>query len=400
MAEEALHIDFDDPQALEDPFPLYARLQQEAPAYWVERRRTWVLTTHADVKAVSAMNVVFSSAHGLFWSDTVPGRTGSRASIMGPDLLFLKDPPRHGELRRILAPAFAPRAVARLQSQVERASAQLFDALDVSSPVEWVSAVAKRLPTLMVVEILGLPPEDEAQLRAGADALEEAIGYEDGQPTGDFGGLKVYIEKAFAEKRAHPDERLITTLSQLVAGSAVDERTLVDLVLTVISGGNHTTRALLSGFAAAMIEHPEQYALLRSRPELIPNAIEECLRWVTPTRGHIRTALQDASIPSGQQIAAGQRVYLNYHAANRDPAVFARPNEFDVTRESSKSQLAFGYGPRTCIAAPLVRMAMNVFIPQLVQRFESFKKGGPEVRVDTMLRSGWDTLTVQLTPAA
>ncbi|WP_224032526.1 cytochrome P450 [Paraburkholderia caribensis] len=400
MADNALDIDFDDPQVLDNPSQIYARLQQEAPAYWVERRRTWVLTTHADVKAVSAMNLVFSSAHGLFWSDTVPGATGSRGNVLGPDLLFLSEPPRHAELRRILAPAFSPRGVARLQTQVEMATAQLLDELDLSSPIEWVSAVAKRLPTLLVVEILGLPREDESELRAGADALEAAIGYEHGQPDGGFGSLKEYIQNAFAEKRAHPDERLITTLSQLSAGTSVGETTLVDLVLTVIAGGNHTTRALLSGFAEAMAEHPDQYQLLRTRSDLIPSAIEECLRWVTPTRGHIRTALEDTTIPSGQLVSAGQRVYLNYHAANRDPAAFGHPNEFDISRESSKHQLAFGYGPRTCIAAPLVRSAMNIFIRQLSRRVESIKKAGPEVRVDTMLRSGWDQLTVQLKASA
>jgi len=401
MTVNDLHPDFDDPTVFEgDTYPLYARLQQEAPAYWFEPRRTWVLTRHADVKAVSANPGVFSSSHGLFWIDASSGRQESAGAVIGDDLIFLSDPPRHGDLRRVIAPAFAPRAVARLQEEATAAAARLLDGLERDTSIDFVAEFAKRFPTLLVIEVLGLDASDEVELRAGADALEAAIGYEDAEPVGDFDFLRSYLERVFVDKEQHPDDRLISTLATLGSGASLSRATLINLALNIIVGGNHTSRAMLSGFVSAMAERPDQYALLRSRRELVPSAIEETLRWVTPTRGHLRTALEATAIPSGQVIEAGQHVYLAYHAANRDSTVFDHPNQFDIERTTSKQHLAFGYGPHTCIAAPLIRMATAAFVPQLLDRVERIELAGPQVRVDTMLRSGWDSLPVRLVSAS
>jgi cytochrome P450 len=219
------------------------------------------------------------------------------------------------------------------------------------------------------------------KLIRGADDLRQAVG--------QFQQMNEFFRAQFEVKRATPGDDLISTL--LLAeldGAPLSENMLLVYCSLFLAGGSDTTRSLLAGMAQALAQYPDQLARLKADPGLLDTAIEESLRWTTPARGFLRTAIEDIEI-RGVPIRAGQKVYLLFDAGNRDPEVFENPWDYDISRPNASSHLSFGYGPHLCIAANLARMEARLLFTALLDRFDTITESGQPREIRQLLRNGW-----------
>jgi cytochrome P450 len=397
----------EDPAFYVHPWPIYERLQAEAPVYYYEPFNTWILTKHADVQYAARHPELFSAAHGILLYDGVRHNSALGELFAGNgDMIGLTDPPRHLELRRIMQPPFTPTWLARLEPRIEAYCDQVLGEIVPGEPVNWTDTVASRLPALVIAAILGIPDDDEeffARVRIWTDATEELASREQSAEelaatVAAFGSLNEFIGETFDRKRRCPaDDFLSSLLSDHLDNEKLTEANQIGFAQLLIAAGADTSRSLLSELAAHFAIFPGQLDLLRADRSLVPNAIEEVLRFAPAAHGFARQAVQDVTL-QGQQITSGQRVWLAYEAANRDPDVFDRPNEFDIRRPSNRRNVTFGFGTHVCIAAPLVRMETRILLQKLVTRFSRFEFAGPGQRAESSLRNGWVELPMVFHP--
>ncbi len=374
----------------------YERLHAESPVFYYEPLDVFVLTKHEDIKEAARKPEIFSSAHGLHLHELrlTPQEVEVYSTLYGAGEQFAyADPPRHRELRGVATRNFAPRALARLGEQVKRDSAELAGKIEPGRPVDFVEEIAAVLPIRVAVELIGLPSGYDADIRRWSDALESLKlihGAENIRAAiRQFSEMDDFFRAQFAIKRANPGEDLISTLlaSQL-DGKPISEPSLLIYCATFLAAGSDTTRSLLAGIALALAEHPDQLQKLKANPDLLDGAIEESLRWITPARGFLRTALKDVQI-RGVDIKAGQRVYLLYDAGNRDAEVFADPWTYDIERPNANAHIGFGYGPHLCIAAHLARLEARELYSALLDRFDRIEVKGEVIEIRQLLRNGW-----------
>ncbi|HEX6510585.1 MAG TPA: cytochrome P450 [Chloroflexota bacterium] len=374
----------------------YDRLHADRPVFYYEPLDVFVLTKHEDIKEAARRPEIFSSAHGLHLHELrlTPEEVEVYATLHGPGEQFAyADPPRHRELRGVATRNFAPKPLARLGEQVRRDSAELVGKIEPGEPLDFVEGIAAVLPIRVAEALIGLPSGYDADIRRWSDALESLKlihGAENIRAAiRQFSEMRDFFRAQFVIKRANPGEDLISTLlaSQL-DGKPISEDSLLTYCSTFLAAGSDTTRSLLAGMALALAEHPDQLEKLKANPDLLEGAIEESLRWVTPARGFLRTALQDTQV-RGVDIKAGQRVYLLYDAGNRDAEVFADPWTYDIERPNASAHLAFGYGPHLCIAAHLARLEARELYGALLDSFDRIEVAGEIIEIRQLLRNGW-----------
>ena len=374
----------------------YDRLHADRPVFYYEPLDVFVLTKHEDIKEAARRPEIFSSAHGLHLHELrlTPEEVEVYATLHGPGEQFAyADPPRHRELRGVATRNFAPKPLARLGEQVRRDSAELVGKIEPGEPLDFVEDIAAVLPIRVAEALIGLPSGYDADIRRWSDALESLKlihGAENIRAAiRQFSEMRDFFRAQFVIKRANPGEDLISTLlaSQL-DGKPISEESLLTYCSTFLAAGSDTTRSLLAGMALALAEHPDQLQKLKANPDLLEGAIEESLRWVTPARGFLRTALQDTQV-RGVDIKAGQRVYLLYDAGNRDAEVFADPWTYDIERPNASAHLAFGYGPHLCIAAHLARLEARELYGALLDSFDRIEVAGEIIEIRQLLRNGW-----------
>jgi cytochrome P450 len=400
-------VRLEDPAFYRDPYPVYDRLRVEDPAYYYAPLDLIVLTRYADMRAAARQPELFSSAHGIVLSQLIDEQSPSRRALLerfiDPDgeIFSFTDPPRHRTLRRVLMPAFAPRAVAAMRDALDGFARRLVAELPDGGEIDFVTDVAARLPLLTAARLLGVPESYADDIRRWSDAREmltagTASEQQLAAAAQTFGGLNDFLRAEFARRRAHPGDDLITALlAEELDGRPLSEARLLTYCHQVLSVGNDTSRALLSGFAVALARFPDQRAALGRDPALMPGAVEEALRWTCPGRGFVRTATADCEL-AGRPVRAGQRVYLLYAAGNFDPEAFPDPHSFDVARVQEAQQLAFGSGPHVCIAAQLVRAEAGGLFGALLERFPDFGLAGEPTPVEHILRNGWATVPLRL----
>lgn len=374
----------------------YDRLHADRPVFYYEPLDVFVLTKHEDIKEAARRPEIFSSARGLHLHELrlTPEEVEVYSTLHGPGEQFAyADPPRHRELRGVATRNFAPKPLARLGEQVRRDSAELVGKIEPGEPLDFVEEIAAVLPIRVAEALIGLPSGYDAAIRRWSDALESLKlihGAENIRAAiRQFSEMRDFFRAQFVIKRANPGEDLISTLlaSQL-DGKPISEDSLLTYCSTFLAAGSDTTRSLLAGMALALAEHPDQLKKLKANPDLLEGAIEESLRWVTPARGFLRTALQDTQV-RGVDIKAGQRVYLLYDAGNRDAEVFADPWTYDIERPNASAHLAFGYGPHLCIAAHLARLEARELYGALLDSFDRIEVAGDVIEIRQLLRNGW-----------
>lgn len=320
---------------------------------------TWYLTRYADVQ------------QALMHPDL-----GRRQPSAGPAFdplaalrrnVFNLDPPDHTRLRRLIAPAFGPRAVAAVAHRVEAAVGELCDAMaGAAAEADVITALALPLPVVVVAELIGLPPSDHALLRRLSDEVTRTASPARIRRAGQE--FTVFLRARIAERRSDIGPDLLSDLVRAHDAGALDHTELVSTVFQLLLAGDETTVNLIGNGVLELLRHPDQLARLRADPELIGPAIEEMLRFNGPA-GHTRpvTALADLEI-SGTVIPRGDTVVPVLLSANRDPAVFDAPDTFDIGRTPNR-HLAFGHGIHFCPGAALARIQARAAIGTLVHRF-------------------------------
>ncbi|MGA2838329.1 MAG: cytochrome P450 [Acidimicrobiales bacterium] len=375
------------------PHALWATLRAEAPVVYLEPEgyvSFWAVTKHADITDVASRPERFSSAHGL-----ILGHPGAPAPPS--EMVVMLDPPRHGPLRRAAMPRFTPRAIRSRHEEIDRIAVQVLDDLADSDGEEFdfVERVAAPLPIGVISWILGVPGDDWKLLFQWTNQI---IGKDDpefrrpGETAGQTirrarGELHAYLEGLIAARRIEPGDDIV---SQLIAaevdGRPLTPEQLLDYAELMVEAGNETTRNAISGGLLAFSEHPDQWERLKREPGLLPTAVEEILRWVSPIIHFVRTATEDCEF-RGERIAAGDKMALFYASANRDEDVFDEPFAFRVDRQPNH-HLAFGSGPHFCMGANLARVELETLFRHLLARLEWFELTAPAERLNSAVNGG------------
>ena len=349
----------------DDPYPTYKILRDEFPAYFVEQRNLWVITRYADCLAALQNPTTWSSASGNLIDDS-PARAGRT--------LGTTDPPRHEELRRLATKAFTPASVAKLEELVRSSVLELMNAFIGEHTCDFTGQFAAPLTASIVGYMLGVPQHDHTQLRIWTDAIvQSGEGTENTNltETGAFKMLLDYIAALVKERRAEPQDDLISGLIAAEdAGARLSDQEIVLTCATTIGAAFESTNLMLGNTLIALAHYPNQRAEVRKYPALIPNMIEEALRWDTSTQGFARTIKQDITI-EGTLIPAGSRAFVVFGAANRDERQYPDPEHFDIHRKIAR-HLGFGWGIHICLGAPLARLEMKVAFEELLPRLGDY----------------------------
>ncbi|MGW3044784.1 cytochrome P450 family protein [Kitasatospora sp. NPDC001159] len=364
-----------DPTAPEhrgDPYPLLHRMRELAPVHRrmdpVSGRVSWYLTRYADVQR-ALLDPDLGRQLDRLPAELAAARRGWDFDplAMARRNVFNLDPPDHTRLRRLIAPAFGARTVAAVQRRVEQVVDGLVAAArDAGDVVDVIEALALPLPVVVVAELVGFPVDDLAGLRRWSDEMLR---------TGDpvrvrRAGLEfiAYVEERIDERRGRPGGDLLSRLVAEEDGGGISRAELVSSVFQLLLAGDETTVNLIGNSVLELLRHPDQLARLRERPAVLDSAIEEVIRFNGPV-GHTRPvyALADVEI-GGVVVPHGDTVVPVLLAANRDPAVFADPDAFDITRSPNR-HLGFGHGIHFCLGAALARLQARAAVGALVHRF-------------------------------
>jgi cytochrome P450 len=366
------------------PDPVFARLRDEDPIHWYEGEGSfWCLTRHADVRDVSSRPREFRSGDGIAIPMIARRQSGQAEGppelrpMAAPSIIDL-DPPRHNLQRKLVMDRFKPSAAAKLEGRLRQIARETVARVPVGERVDFVDAVAVPLPMITIAELLGVPEEDHDRFRVWSDAMVEAS---NGNPSEAVIAKIIemfgYLGDQLARRRAEPTDDMISALLDAeVEGERLSEGELLMFCMILLVGGNETTRTLIAGGTRALLDNPEQRDKLLRDPTLLPNAIEEMLRYVAPLRHFARRAVKDTEV-AGQPIRQDDFVVMLYAAANRDRSVFgADADAFVVDRPSARRHLSFGYGEHLCLGAALARLEARVMFEELLPRLGGLRYDG------------------------
>ncbi|MER6128053.1 cytochrome P450 [Streptomyces sp. NPDC001795] len=359
-----------------DPAPEYAKWRAEEPirrvTIWGDNS-PWLITRHAHARAVLA-DTRFS-ADGT--RDGFPGLR-PQAPPRGPGQFFLMDPPDHTRLRRMLIPDFTFRRIEQLRPAIARICGELLDRMtaDGAREADLIEAYALPQPSLVMCELLGVPYEDHDFFQSQALAFTSFAAGPDEILTARK-ALYGYLADLLVARSREPADDLVSRLAtdRVATGEATLEEA-VGVAFTLLLAGHETTAHMFPLSVVALLRHPDQLAVLRAEPRLWPDAVEELLRYLTVSHfGLRRIATEDVEI-DGVLIRAGDGVVVSLQAANRDPSVFADPDELDVRRNTT-GHLAFGHGLHQCVGQSLARAELHIGLPALFDRLPGLRTTAP-----------------------
>jgi cytochrome P450 family 142 subfamily A polypeptide 1 len=347
-----------------DPHAGLTWLREHAPVWWNAEGEVWGITRYEDVKAISTHPETWSSAGGIRPDS---GPTG---------MMIEQDDPVHRQRRKLVNKGFTPQQVRRQEDKVRSVVDRLIDAVIDQGQCDFVTDVAAWLPLVMIGDALGFAEADHPTLLRWSDDLMRGLGSADPERVSSmlaaFEGYSSYMGDVIADRRAHPEDDLTSILVHAeVDGDRLDDATLVSETLLILIGGDETTRHVITGGLYQLLSDRDRWNALRSDRSLLPVAIEEMLRWVTPIKNMARTATRDVEL-RGETILAGQKVLLLYPSANRDEDQFRDPFRFDITRAPNE-HVAFGFGPHFCLGASLARLELQVMFEQLLERLPNIR---------------------------
>ncbi|WP_085669663.1 cytochrome P450 [Mycobacterium szulgai] len=374
-----------------DPFPAYRELRATAPVCWNDVTDFWALLKYEDVRFVSSNPALFSSTKGI----TIPDP--ALANPVQEGSLIFTDPPRHRQLRKLINAGFTRRQVAILEPKIREIVRGILDGVEPGSTHDFAEEIAAPLPTRIIAELLGAPPDDWEQFRAWSDAMTGTADPEIELDTLVAAGqLYEYFHRLIADRRIRArDDMLSILVNAAIDGHSLSDDELVNFAFLLLVAGNETTRNLIALGTQALIEHPDQLQLLVGDPALIPSAVEEMLRWNSPVVHMARTATADVEI-RGQSIRQGDVVVMLYGSANRDEDVFGSDSEeFKVTRHPNP-HIAFGCGEHSCLGAQLARLEACLLFDELLHRFPRLELAGPVSRVRATMVPGVKRMPVRL----
>ncbi|WP_406143197.1 cytochrome P450 [Streptomyces sp. NBC_01012] len=380
-----------------DPETLWARLRERSPVYRNERTDKepfWAVLGHREALEVLRRPEIFVSGRGMRLDDS-PGATEAASQRM----LIVTDPPRHARLRHVMNAAFTPRMVDRLRHTVRATAREVIAEALERGDCDFVD-VAARLPVTVICDLLGVPPADRSFM---LDRTMTAFGHA-GPGSADRAAaarahtdILLYYAELAERRRREPAEDVVTALVQ----GTVEGRPLTDEEIYLncdglVSGGNETTRHATVGGLLALMRQPEEWEVARRADHPMETTAQEILRFTSPAMHVLRTAARDTEL-AGQPVRAGDRVAVWLPAANRDPAVFPRPDHFDALRASNR-HVALAPGEHYCLGASLALSELTIFFEELVSRVELPEPAGAPVRTASSLVRGFESLPVRLQP--
>jgi cytochrome P450 len=374
-----------------DPFPVYKELRATAPVCWNDVTKFWALLKYEDIRHVSGNPTLFTSTKGITIPDPVfpnPVQEGS---------LIFTDPPRHRQLRKLINTGFTKRRVAILEPKIREILYRLLEDVQPDSTLEFAEGVAAPLPTRMIAELLGAPPEDWEHFRRWSDACTGTADPEiELDSFAAIAELYEYFLQLIGERRKRAQDDMLSVLAAAeIDGAKLTDEDLLNFAFLLLVAGNETTRNLIALGTLALITHPDECAKLVDEPSLIPGAVEEMLRWTNPVTHMARSATADVEI-RGQLIREGDTVVMLYGSANRDEEVFGSDaEEFKVTRHPNP-HIAFGCGEHSCIGAQLARLEACVLFDVLLGRYTSLELTGDVDRMRATMVPGVKRMPVRL----
>jgi cytochrome P450 family 142 subfamily A polypeptide 1 len=340
-----------------------AWLRRHSPVHRDAKNGLWGLTRYDDVVAAERDPLTYSNAGGAR-PDTGPL----------PWMIDL-DAPEHLKRRKIVSAGFTPKRVRASEDTLRRICDDLIDAVCERGECDLVHDLAAPLPLIVIADMLGVAPEDRGELLAWSDALLGSIGGGEERlmaAAQAFFDYSNYATRVIAERRERPTDDLVSVLVHAeIDGERLDEPALIMESLLILVGGDETTRHVISGGIEALVRHPGQLQQLRDDRALLPVAVEEMLRWVSPINSMNRTLTRDVVL-HGQRMSAGDKVLMLYKAANFDDTHFVEPDAFDITR-AGNDHIAFGTGPHFCLGASLARVEIAVMVDRVLDRLPDLR---------------------------
>jgi cytochrome P450 len=382
-----------------NPFPVYRWLRDEAPVYHNAEVGFYALSRFDDVLQAHLDPATFVSSHGV----TIEGYD------QGQDLLITSDAPRHNWHRKLVSRLFTPRAIADLEPKVRAIAAEVLDRARDRGEIDIVAEFSTHLPMMVIAEMLGLPPETRADLRRTSDRiLDRSEADELGNTTDDSQLAMIEMMTLLTEIVDDTSKHLGDDIASILLSARVTDDDGNEVALThaqvasrlleMTIAGHETTAKLIANGVVALTWYPDQRAELAADPSLIPNAVEEMLRWDPPSHYQGRWVEQDVTL-HGVTIPADSRVILLTGAANHDERAFADPEYFDIHREIER-HVGFGFGIHLCIGAALARLETRIAFEELLARYPNYEVRQPMVRAYSSNVRGLSNLPLALEPAA
>jgi cholest-4-en-3-one 26-monooxygenase len=385
------------------PHAWLAHLRRHDPVHWQEEANGpgyWAVTRYHDCVTVNRDFDQFSSAA----RGTMPFELGEDEIAQQGLMMLNMDPPLHTRYRRLVNKGFTPRMVRDLEDSIHRCADAIIDQVCEAGTADFVTDISAELPLQVIAELLGVPGDDRYKM---FDWSNRMVGSED--PEYQLAAemamtaameLYAYASSLYAEKRAAPHDDLMSVLTTVeMDGEQLSDMELELFFLLLTVAGNETTRNLMSGAMHTFFQHPDQWERLRQDRQLLPSAVEEMLRFVTPVMNFRRTAMRPTEL-SGTAIAAGDKVVFYHASANRDEEIFEDPDCFDISRDPNPHIAFGGGGPHFCLGANLARMEIRVMFEHLLDRLPDLAPVGEAQRLQSQFINGVKHLPVRFSPSA
>jgi cytochrome P450 len=360
--------------------PVSFQQEPNGPGYFA-------VMSHADVRKVLMSPKVFVSGFGTALENEVH-REGQERSMHSSDA------PIHTKLRAVIADKFKREAVADYSGMVREVIGELLDGLPRNESFDFVGRVARRIPMVVIANVMGVPDNMREQIVAWGDLFSDTTAPAEAR-RGAFVDISRYLPALIEEKKAHPENDVMSALVHgTIDGEPLSFTQILNQFGLLVTAGNETTRFLLAGAMEKLARDPELVTLMRRDDAVIPSAVDEFVRWVTPVRHMRRTAAEDTEL-GGLPIAKGQKVVVFFASAARDEAVFDCPHEVQFDRPAN-NHLAFGVGPHFCIGMHLAKLEVVTFFQEFFRRFERVSPKGDACRLPNYWFNGLTKLEIQL----
>jgi cytochrome P450 family 142 subfamily A polypeptide 1 len=376
-----------------DPFPAFAWLRKNAPAFFDEASGVWGITRYTDIKEISKDPETFSSAGGI------------RPEGFPLPMMIETDAPEHVRRRRLVSEGFTPRRIREIEDATRVICDAIIDRICENGSGDFVRDIAAPLPMIMIGNMLGVAAEDRDALLRWSDEMVKSQGNPTTEAIDKAASAAMeyaeYITAVMEQRRrdGQADDLIGTLVHAVIDGDSLDESSIIYESLLILIGGDETTRHVLSGGMYELFRHPDQLAALAADRSLLPTAIEEMLRWVSPVKNMARQMTRDVEL-HGETLKKGQKLLLLYPSGNRDETVFDDPETFDITR-TPNDHMAFGFGAHFCLGNRLARLELTTMFDRVLDRLPDLALADPtdvpQLRPANFV-SGYESMPVVFTP--
>jgi len=398
-------VDLSDSRSYVDgvPHAYLAHLRHHDPVHWQDEPGGpgfWAITRYEDCVTVNRDYERFSSAA----RGTMPFELDADEIAQQGLMMLNMDPPLHTRYRRLVNKGFTPRMVRDLEESIHRSADAIIDEVIETGRADFVTQISAELPLQVIAELLGVPPDDRHRMFEWSNRMvgNEDPEYQDQTALALTSAMELYAyaSELFAKKRIDPHADLMSALTTVeIDGERLSDMELELFFLLLTVAGNETTRNLMSGAMHAFFQYPEQWQRLLDDRSLLPSAVDEMLRFVTPVMNFRRTAMVDTEL-SGTKIAAGDKVVFFHASANRDEDIFGDSDTFDVGRDPNPHIAFGGGGPHFCLGTNLARMEIRVMFEHLLDRMPDIRQDGEVQRLQSQFINGVKHIPVAFTPSA